>query len=706
MAIIRSTRQADFSLEVDGLPADEFLITRFSGYEGISTLYRFEMELASRDPQMDFDQMVGKNALLSLQSQFGERLVHGMISRFEQLGRGSTYTYYRARLVPRLWLLTLRKQSRIFQNMDVPTIVREVLTDAGIPADHYDPQIAGTYATREYCVQYRESDFDFLSRLLEEEGIHYFFRHTEDAHVLVTGDAPECHPDVPGDPVLLFNETSFGSVPDKEVGRFRFRREIRTGKSMVRDFDFKKPTLDVSATGELADPGDEGSLEDYDYPGGFVDIAAAKERAKVRLGEHRTGRDRIQGQSNCRRMIPGFCFSLEEPPPLPRNDFNGEYVVTRVNHWGNQPQALAEETGISEGEPVYTNTFDCIPSVDPLRPRRLTPRPRLEGPQTAMVTGPAGEEIYPDSFGRIKVQFHWDRVGERDEQTSCWVRVGQTWAGPGWGAMVIPRIGMEVLVSFLEGDPDRPLVTGCVYNGDNPPPYALPGEKTKSTFRTASSPGSGGFNELRFEDAAGSEEIFLHGEKDWNVVIKHDESQSIGNDENRSVGHDQSITVKNKQTIKVLEGPAELFVDGNNRVVIVDQQYYRLSKTSYEEDTEKSEQRVGNNWMTTDQGKIELKATASTITMDAGKIELKVGGSTITLTPGGIEIKGTKVTIQGTSEAKFGGGKVAVAADTECKVNGATVDVTATGAATLGGATISASASGPLSLSGTPVKAN
>ncbi len=703
MAIIRSTRQADFSLEVDGLPADEFLVTRFSGYEGISTLYRFEVDLASRDPQMDFDAVVGKNTLLSLQSQFGERLVHGMICRFEQIGRGQTYTYYRARLVPRLWLLRLRTQSRIFQNMDVPAIVQEVLTGAGIPSDHYDPQLTGSYATREYCVQYRESDFDFLSRLLEEEGIHYFFRHAEDSHVLITGDASECHPDLPGDPALVFRETSFGSVPGNEVGRFRFRREMRTGKTMVRDYDFKKPTLDLSATAQLANPGDEGDNEDYDYPGRFVEVAVAKERAKIRLAEHRTERDRVQGQSNCRRSAPGYCFSLEEHP---RADFNREYLITRVNHWGNQPQALAEESGVSEGEPVYSNTFDCIPADDPLRPRRLTPRPRLEGPQTAVVTGPEGEEIYPDSFGRIKVQFHWDRDGQHDERTSCWVRVGQPWAGPGWGSMFIPRIGMEVMVSFLEGDPDQPLVTGCVYNGDNPPPYPLPDEKTKSTLRSASSPGSGGFNEFRFEDAAGSEEIFLHGEKDWNVVIKHDESQSIGNDENRSVGHDQSITVKNKQTIKVSEGPAELFVDGNNRVVIVDQQYYRLSKTSYEEDTEKSEKRVGNNWMTTDQGKIELKATANTITMDAGKIELKVGGSTITLTPGGIEIKGTKVTIQGTSEAKLGGGKVAVTADTECKVGGATVDVTATGAATLGGATISASASGPLSLSGTPVKAN
>ena len=703
MAIIRSTRQADFSLEVDGLPADEFLITRFSGHEGVSNLYRFEMDLASRDPGMDFDDVVGKDALLSLQSQFGERLVHGMIARFEQLGRGRMYTYYRARLVPRLWLLRLRRQSRIFQDMSVPEIVEEVLTQAGIPSDLYDPQLNGTYATREYCVQYRESDFDFLSRLLEEEGIHYFFRHTENSHVLVTGDAPECHPDLAGDPALVYRETEFGTVPGKEISRLRVRREVRTGKTMVRDYDFKKPTLDLSATGELSDPGDEGSYEDYDYPGRFVEVSAAKERATVRLSEHRTERDRGQGQSNCRRFLPGFRFTLEDHP---RMDFNREYLLLRVNHWGSQPQVLAEESGQAEGEPVYSNTFDCIPADDSLSPRRITPPPRLEGPQTAKVVGPAGEEIYPDNFGRIKVQFHWDREGQDDERSSCWVRVGQTWAGPGWGSMFIPRIGMEVVVSFLEGDPDRPLVTGCVYNGDNPPPYPLPDEKTKSTIRSASSPGSNGFNELRFEDASGNEEVFLHAQKDWVARVEHDESQSIGNDENRNVGHDQTITVKNKQTIKVSEGPAELFVDGDNRVVIVDKQYYRLSKTSYQEDTEKSEHRVKDNWTTVDPGKIEIKATANTITLDSGKIELKVGGSTITMTPGGIEIKAPKITVQATGEAKLGGASVEVAADALCKVGGATVQVSATGPCSVAGKPTTVTATGPLTLSGTPVKAN
>ncbi len=703
MAIIRSTRQADFSLEVDGLPADEFLVTRFSGYEGLSALYRFDITLASRDLQMDFDDVVGKDALFSLQSQFGERQVHGIISRFEQLGRSQMYVYYRARLVPRLWLLTLRSQSRIFQNMTAPEIVQEVLTDAGIPSDGYDPQLTGNYATREYCVQYRESDFDFLSRLFEEEGIHYFFRHQEDAHILVSGDAPDCHPQIPGETSMLYREAEFGSAPGREVSKLRWRREVRTGKTMVRDYDFKKPTLELASTGELADPGDEGDYEDYDYPGGFVEVSGAKERARVRLAEHRTERDRGQAQSNCRRFLPGYRFTLEDHP---RMDFNREYLLLRVNHWGNQPQALAEETGLSEGEPVYANTFDCIPAKDALAPARITPRPRLEGPQTAKVTGPAGEEIYPDAYGRIKVQFHWDRDGENDERTSCWVRVSQTWAGPGWGTLFIPRIGQEVVVAFLEGDPDRPLVTGCVYNGDNPPPYPLPDEKTKSTIRSASSPGSDGFNELRFEDAAGSEEVFLHAQKDWNVRVENNESQGIGNDETRNVGHDQTITVKNKQTITVSEGPAELFVDAANRVVIVDQQYYRLSKTSYEEDTEKSEKRVGENWMTTDQGKIELKATANTITMDSGKIELKVGGSTITMTSAGIEIKSPKITVEATGQAKLGGAGVEVAADALCKVGGATVQVASTGPCTVSGSPATVSATGPLTLSGTPVKAN
>jgi len=550
MAVIPVEGVPHFDFEGGGFSAEDLRVLRVHGTEEISQLYRYEIELASLDAQIDFASLVGQNGKLIWRDQEGDHWVHGVIVAFEQRGRGQRFTNYHAVLVPKVWTLNLRRQSRIFQNLSVPDILEEVLKSAGVPSDLYDLRVTGSYKPRVYCVQYRESDWNFAARLMEEEGIFYFFRQEEDTHTLVLADSAAAHEPIGGESTLPFRVPGVAVGDREQVHSFRYAQQVRHGAVMLRDFDFKKPSLNLQAkaTGDA-----ETELEFYDYPGEYPDLSGGNDLAEIRLQELRAGRFLGTGEGNCTRLVPGFRFTLEDHP---RSDFNQEYIVTRVTHRVEQPQAAEEDAG--EGEKnLYLNTFECVPSSVPYRPARRTRRPRVEGPQTAIVVGPSGEEVHTDEHGRVKVQFHWDREGKKNEKSSCWIRVSQGWAGAGWGMVVLPRLGQEVVVDFLEGDPDRPLITGRVYNGENPPPYALPGEKTKSTWKSNTSLGGGGSNELRFEDAAGSEEIYLHGQKDYNQVIENDRTEDIGHDRSLHVGHDKSEVVDNDKSIEVTANHTE-----------------------------------------------------------------------------------------------------------------------------------------------------
>lgn len=554
MTVVRVSERADFTFEAGDLDTEVLRVVRFRGVEGVSQLSRFDVELVSTDPDVQFDGLVGEKAALSWKGMEETRWVHGIVARFELVGHGRKLTYYNARLVPRVWTLTLRRQCRIFQNLSTPDILKKVFKDGGIPSDTVKYSLQRSYKPRKYCVQYRETDHDFVSRLMEEEGIFYFFEHTEDGHVLVIADDPGAHVEIPGDTTLIYRPGGAGMVGGEHIGKFRFARSVRTGAVTLREYDFKKPKLDMK-TELKAD--EEDQFELYDYPGEYPDTGMGKELVKIRLEEERAERDRGDGEGNCRLMVAGYKFALEEHP---RNDFNQDYLLLRIQHWGHQPQA-AEEDGLpTAAEPfTYQNAFQCIPAAVQFRPPRITPRPRVDGPQTAIVTGPSGEEIHVDEHGRVKVQFHWDREGKLDDKSSCWVRVSQGWGGPGWGAMFIPRIGQEVIVEFLEGDPDRPLITGRVYNGENPPPYDLPGSKTRSAIKSNSSPGGGGSNEIRFEDASGGEEVFVNATKDMNEVVGNNRTRQVGNNETvdvssnrtKSVGANQSETIGANKKIEV-----------------------------------------------------------------------------------------------------------------------------------------------------------
>ncbi len=529
-----------FSLRVGPFAPDELTISRFEGTERLSQLYEFQIDFHPRSEQpLDGAELLGAEALLMVTVPGGApRLVHGKVRSVKVLGFREGRWQYRLHVVPMLWWLTRVQRSRIFQGKTVPDILTQVLQEAGVDARL---SLSGSYEAREYCTQYRETDFTFISRLMEWEGLFYFFEHSESGHTLVIGDKPSVHEPLPGGAVLPLRDQDERSADGEYLYSLEGVHRIRPGAVHLKDYDFEKPTLDVS--GKAKSPQGVPALEIYDYPGEYVAPGVGKQAAKVRMEEGAQAARTLEGESVAPGLTPGYCFEAVD-----NGSHAGEYTVVEVVHAGTLPETAG---GREAHGRLYRNRFRCMPSQVPFRPRRLTPTPSIPGVQTAIVVGPAGEEIHTDGHGRIKVQFHWDREGARDDKASCWVRVGQAWGGPGWGALYLPRIGQEVIVRFLEGNPDRPLIAGTVYNGENPTPYALPEDKTKSTLKSASSLGSNGFNELRIEDAAGVEEIFTHAQKDEELLTENDKDQEVRGYEDLLVEKDRARTVEGHQRLDV-----------------------------------------------------------------------------------------------------------------------------------------------------------
>jgi len=543
-------------------------VLSLQGSEGVSSLFSYTLRIVCEDAELDFDAIVGRPVVLTFlgEDESVARHVHAMVVHIEQIGQGMRLATYELRLAPQAWLLTQRTDCRIFQNTSVPDIIKEVLTAAGLPSDRFKFSVKASYPPRDYCVQYRESDFEFISRLMEEEGIFYFFEHNlmgkDVGHVMVFTDHSTIHKTISGKAAVLYHPSTTGIKTEDSVFPFSFRQGVRSGSVVLKDFDFRKPVLKLKPKQKHTV---DDQLEVYDFPGRLDSGSDGDRLAKVRLEGLQVPRKMGEGESDCLRFIAGYYFTLDEHP---RESLNQEYLLTRVETWIRQPQVLEEGAGMEPA--VYQNRFSCIPAVVQFRAPQVTPKPTVQGVQTAIVVGPAGEEIYPDEYARVKVQFHWDRKGKNDEKSSCWIRVSQLWAGAGWGAMFIPRIGHEVIVDFVEGDPDRPIITGRVYHGTNKPPYKLPDERTKSTIKSNSSKGGGGSNELRFEDKKGSEEVYLHGQKDWTIKIEndknqdvgHDETLHVGNDRTKTVDHDQSDTIGNDKSINVGHNHTE-FIGAN-----------------------------------------------------------------------------------------------------------------------------------------------
>ncbi|MFL5356668.1 type VI secretion system Vgr family protein [Archangium sp.] len=636
--------QPEFEFKAGPHAMGELAVVGFEADETVSQPYSVEVTLATPpDVQVDEKALLGQSALLLVQLGDGTaRFFNGIVSRVVRwdANRGPERQRYRVTVVPRLWTLRHTRKSRIFQEMTVPDIVHKVLAEGTV---EHELKLNGSYAKRDYCVQYRESDLDFVSRLLEEEGIFYSFEHTEEGHKMVLNDASLTSPAIAGEAKLVFRERGNMVAEKESVHEFAARLEVQPGAVTLRDFDFTRPSLDLT-TAHNASEG-EAALEIYDYPARYEDTGVGKGLAKVRMEELRARAEQVSGASNCRRLLAGHTFELDEHPS---SAHNRGYLLLSVRHSGHQPEVLthgqaAHDTRDREG---YRNEFLCIPASVPYRPPRATARPTIAGAQTAMVVGPSGEEIHTDEHGRIKVQFHWDREGKNNDKSSCWIRVSQAWAGPGWGALYLPRIGHEVVVEFLEGDPDRPIVTGSVYNGQNPSPIALPDNKTRSTLRSSSSPGGDGFNELRIEDSAGEEEIYLHAQKDFNIVVENDKTQLVGGNETLLVKKDRSRTIEGNQSLEVKKNDDSV-IGGNQSLEVVKDR----STTVMGNHTESV---VGDQSISVGQNQNVTVAMASAETVGLGKM-LNVGGA-YAVTVGGA----LNQLVGGLKSEQVGGAKVEV----------------------------------------------
>ena len=619
---------ADFSFRAGDQSIHDLGVVSFKLTEGFSRLFRLVLDLACEDRNLELEKIVGRPAALRIRvaQQQVDRFVNGIVSRFEYVGEGTRLARYECEVVPLVWLLGLRVTSRIFQNLTAIEIVKQVMADSGIPADTIDWRTTREPVKREYCVQYRESEWNFISRLMEEEGIYYYFTHVELAHKIVFADNKAAHVAIPGTATIPFRPPSQMVQGEEYVSHLRSSRQVRPGGVMLKDFTFEDPKRDMKAlkTAPL-----NKELEIYDYPGEFQLKADGETLADIRLGELQAQLATFQIKSIVRNMIPGFRFTLEDHP---RDTCNIEYLITSVTHQGSQPSTLEEEAIREDNAPNYENFVEAIPQAVLFRPRRVTRRPVVEGPQTAIVVGPSGEEIYTDEYGRVKVHFHWDREGVFDEKASCWIRVSQGWAGGKYGMFFLPRIAHEVIVDFIEGDPDQPIITGRVHNKDEMPPYKLPDEKTKSTIRTASSKEQKGANELRFEDKAGSEQIFIHGEKDIHVRAKASRVVTIGGSDHLTVGYDG----KGDRNTHI-EGDHSLYIKGNEMIAIEKEQSIHVTELVSYDFAANHAHAVGGDYLLDVTGKILIKGGAG--------IRLEGPGGSITIASGGVYIVGTKVYI-------------------------------------------------------------
>ena len=517
--------------EIDGISLD-FRVSDFSLFEGLATPFVCSLELALLTEVGDFADLVGREARVTLVnpdplSGGTDRHVHGVIQSFAFSHLHGDFYCYSATLVPTLWQLSLRTNSRIFQEQQLQKIIETVLEEGGIHSDRYRFVLDDSKRFRKFCVQYRESNLAFIDRLLREEGLFYFFEHDRDKHVMLIGDGSWVHRPLPGKPEIVCNSHG-GLVAEQEcITEFTFHHEQRPNAYRHKNFNPKHPSLDLNVGSGTSN----SRFEVYDYPALHVEQARGEDLARIRLEQLNALQNLGQGKSSSCRLLPGFLFTLSNhvTPGL-----NGEYLLVQVWHAAGQPQVF-EET--AAGGAFYQNSFWAIPSKTPFRPDMVVRKPVVQGIQTAMVVGPRDQEIFTDEYGRVRVRFHWDRrtPGQAEERSSCWIRVAQPWGGSGRGAQFIPRVGDEVLVDFIDGDPDRPIVVGSVYNARNMPINNLEQSLTQSGFRTKTHQGPG-FHELRFDDAKGAEEIYLRSQKDWNITVLDSKNQSIGGSTTTTVG--------------------------------------------------------------------------------------------------------------------------------------------------------------------------
>lgn len=594
------------------------LLRRLQAREEMSRPFEYVAELLSEQEDIDPNDLLGESMTILVRLADGRtRYFNGLVSHFSYGGVEGNYAVYRAVLRPWIWFLTRNVNCRIFQELTVPQVFEKVVKDTHGFSD-FRLSLTESYKQREYCVQYRESDFDFVSRLLEEEGIFYFFEHEDGKHTMVLGDSYSAYRPIQGSsengtniPYRLPGESG---VELEHISQWQVLHELQPTAVALDDFDFKKPRVDLLSRSTISRPHARAEYEVYEYPGRYYENADGNFLARVRVEELQSRFKRLAGESDHREMTPGKLFNLVDYPfrgasDHPRASENAEYVLLKTEI---EVESAEVEQMRANAENRFSVKFVALPSRDPFRPARTIPKPVVHGPQTAIVVGKAGEEIWTDKYGRVKLQFHWDREGQSDENSSCWVRVSQSWAGSNWGSIHIPRIGQEVVVSFLEGDPDRPLITGRVYNEDCMPPYPLPDRQNQSGIVSRSTKGgtSETFNELRFDDTKGEETIYFHAERDFERVVENNDVLKVGSSE----------AADGSQTIEIWKNRS-------------------------------AEIKTGDDSTKVNQGNHTLKVSAGTSTIEAAqKITLKVGASTITIEPAKISLSSPEISVVGNAK--------------------------------------------------------
>jgi type VI secretion system secreted protein VgrG len=611
----------------------KLIIRSIHGREAVSEPFVYEVELDSDDAALQLTAPVGKGMSVGVgRTGSDPRWIDGIVTRFAQTPGVVRTAGYRAELRPWLWLLTLRADCRIFQGRTVPQILETLFTGFA-----FRSELTGSYSVRDYCVQYRETDFAFASRLMEEEGIAYYFEHARGSHTLVLVDDVEQFAPCPGLDTANVRSAGSSEELDDAVTACTLEAAVTTDRVLLNDYNFETPATQLLASSA----GGASSFAVFDYPGGYALQSAGERLARLRWEARAADAARLLGQGTCRGFVAGHRFTLAG---YDRPDANAAYVLRAV--------------ALRADQHAYANEFQAFPAATAFRPAPRTPRPTIPGTQTAVVVGKSGEEIWTDSYGRVKVQFHWDRVGKNDENSSCWVRVAQGWAGKGWGSVVLPRIGQEVVVTFLDGDPDRPLVTGCVHNGDHAVPYALPGAQTRSTFHSSSSPGGAAFNEIRFEDRKDEEELYLHAGRDLTVDVVRNRAATI------QQGDDELTVTKGKRTVTISEGDETLAVAKGTRTVTV-------KGAETHENGDAFTHKTGGDYVLKVTGNLTIEASGS-ITLKAGTSLTLQAGTSLTA-KGGTSLDasaGTTFTAKGGVTTEVSSSGITTVKGTLVKVNG------------------------------------
>ncbi|HTW57163.1 MAG TPA: type VI secretion system tip protein TssI/VgrG [Terriglobales bacterium] len=627
-----SFTQANRLIAIDTPLGDDVLLLQgFTGREGVSQLFKFDLDLLSVKSDINFKDIIGQSVTIRILLSDGssERYFNGVVSRFAQSGSGTQFTNYQMEVVPWLWFLTRVADCRIFQNLSIPDIIKKVFQSRGY--SKFKTSLTATYDPVDYCVQYRETDFNFVSRLMEHSGIFYYFEHEDGEHTLVLADSPTAHQACPEQESASYNLSSGDLDSEDVITAWHMEQELRTGKYSVTDYNFETPSASLMANEPtVVQVGGNTKFEIYDYPGDHPTSSKGSSVAKLRMQEEEASHTVITGSSVCRAFTSGYKFDLKEHY---RDDMNDSYVITEVQH-----TATVGSYGMGNANTPahYSNHFTCIPASVPYRPPRVTPKPFVQGPQTALVVGKSGEEIWVDKYGRVKVQFYWDRQGQKDENSSCWVRVSQPWAGQGWGAVWIPRMGQEVVVSFIEGDPDRPLITGRVYNADQTTPYALPDHQTVSTFMSKSSKGGGSanYNEIRFEDKTGHEQIFINAERDMDQRVEVDSREFVGANRHLNVGANQTENIGADKDINVAGNHTEsigkdmMLTVGNDLLeAISHDQHLIVNNNLFEDITTDVHRNIGGNRIENVGTNFSLNIGANRAEAVGGNLDLSVGAN-------------------------------------------------------------------------------